>query len=412
MRGHPPSPCSGRGHATTSSSPATAFYPHRPSEGHNEQHAVFAFGSRVRYRVYGRRRCLRRRREPCACDDDDRLHRRVCRPHAAERTGRGTACSCDGDVGLARVATVDRQPRGGRLRHVCRGLAGRIHQSEAAATISGLTCGRSYDVGIDAADAAGNRSGLVRALFSTSPCARDAVAPASRTASESVPRRRPASRCRGPPRLTMRACRPTGSISARRASAARPGRRRSSTVPVRQVVSFGGRRSGRSREQVAHLLDHHVHAALRTHTIRLEKRFDGQQPQYRCRRRARFALEGDGDAYSGRGRVLGVGSGHRDGHVSAVHGTSRSRARRLQARFLSRHATARPRAKRPEFGAGTGIVARVTVVASSSTQTASDTSPPTVPAALRVVSAAPTSLSMSWPLVERQRGSLRLRRVS
>ena len=39
-----------------------------------------------------------------------------------------------------------------------------------AATVSGLQCGRSYQMGIDAADAAGNRSGIAQVTFTTSPC--------------------------------------------------------------------------------------------------------------------------------------------------------------------------------------------------------------------------------------------------
>ena len=143
----------------------------------------------------------------------------------------------------------------------------------------------------------------------------------------------------------MRGCRPTGLyLGSTRIGSATPdddGLRRSH-VPL--VFLLGGRRSGRSREQVAHLLDHHVHAALRTHTIRLEAL--DQQPQYRCRRRRHFALEGDGDAYSGRGRVLGVGSGRRNDTRRHSRHLSISRPATTSSPYVTTR-TARPRAKRP-----------------------------------------------------------------
>jgi chitodextrinase len=43
--------------------------------------------------------------------------------------------------------------------------------SEPTATLGQLECGRSYQMGIDAVDAAGNRSGQATAYFSTQPCA-------------------------------------------------------------------------------------------------------------------------------------------------------------------------------------------------------------------------------------------------
>ena len=49
---------------------------------------------------------------------------------------------------------------------------------------------------------------------------------------------------------------------------------------------------------------------------------------------ARHGLAGDGDACARRGRLLGVGSRHRDGQVGAVRGAVESRAGRLQARVL------------------------------------------------------------------------------
>ena len=52
-------------------------------------------------------------------------------------------------------------------------------------------------------------------------------------------------------------------------------------------------------------------------------------------------------------------------------------------------------AETTETGDGTGIVARVTVVDNSPAPTG-DTAPPTPPEALRVVTAEPTSLSMTW----------------
>jgi chitodextrinase len=52
--------------------------------------------------------------------------------------------------------------------------------SEPSATVPNLECGRSYSVGIDAADAAGNRSAQTTALFSTAACV-DRAAPSAPT---------------------------------------------------------------------------------------------------------------------------------------------------------------------------------------------------------------------------------------
>ena len=42
--------------------------------------------------------------------------------------------------------------------------------SEPSATITNLSCGQTYQIGIDAADAAGNQSARTNAFFSTAPC--------------------------------------------------------------------------------------------------------------------------------------------------------------------------------------------------------------------------------------------------
>ena len=49
--------------------------------------------------------------------------------------------------------------------------------SEPAATLTSLRCATSYEVGIDAVDAAGNRSARVSSYFSTLPCPGDKIAP-------------------------------------------------------------------------------------------------------------------------------------------------------------------------------------------------------------------------------------------
>jgi chitodextrinase len=266
--------------------------------------------------------------------------------------------------------------------------------SEAAATISGLTCGRSYDVGIDAADAAGNRSGLVRALFSTSPCARDAIAPSQ------------------PNRLGIGAATPTSLSLSWAASTDNTG------------VSAYGLYLGSTR----------IGSTTRTTTV-----FDGLT----CGKAYRLgvdAVDGAGNrspissittstqpcaptpsGSNGWTSSLSTGAVVEQGSLWKVTVTPTPDAVEFWAsgRVIATDTSAPFTApldlapgdyklgfchdtdgtttcETTESGAGTGIVARVTVVASSSTQTASDTSPPTVPAALRVVSAAPTSLSMSW----------------
>ena len=91
--------------------------------------------------------------------------------------------------------------------------------SEPAATLTSLSCGRSYEVGVDAVDAAGNRP-PARARTS-----RRRRAPATRprrpspTSWRSARRQRAASRCHGAPRPTTPVSRATGSIVARVGSA-------------------------------------------------------------------------------------------------------------------------------------------------------------------------------------------------
>ena len=115
-------------------------------------------------------------RESLFSENNDRLHLRV---------SRRTPPSLPYGVKLAAATETSVmllwQPSTDNLGVVGYGLyAGGLRvgsTSEAAATVSGLSCGRSYEVGIDAVDAAGNRSGRTSAYFSTSPCPPDRIAP-------------------------------------------------------------------------------------------------------------------------------------------------------------------------------------------------------------------------------------------
>jgi uncharacterized protein YkwD/chitodextrinase len=60
-------------------------------------------------------------------------------------------------------------------------LIGSISGASASVSVSGLQCGRSYTIGVDASDAAGHRSGIASVTFATAACSgsggSDSVAP-------------------------------------------------------------------------------------------------------------------------------------------------------------------------------------------------------------------------------------------
>ena len=53
--------------------------------------------------------------------------------------------------------------------------------SESSATVSNLECGKTYSLGVDAADAAGNRSSRTTVFFATTPCVDKTPPPRRRT---------------------------------------------------------------------------------------------------------------------------------------------------------------------------------------------------------------------------------------
>ena len=118
-------------------------------------------------------------------------------------------------------------------------------------TFSGLTCGTTYQVGVDAFDAARNRSGITSVLAATAPC-RDATAPTA--PANSAPVRLEPDRARessGPSRPTTSA----SPVTASTATGARS-RSRSRTPPglglvCRRGVLGLGRRVRRSGEPLS-----------------------------------------------------------------------------------------------------------------------------------------------------------------
>ena len=127
---------------------------------------VHAAGACLRHGLHGRRGCVRSWRRPLADHLDDGLHLGLPGCDAALGTDRGASGRHDGELGDARVVSLDRRRRGGRVRALRVRAAGRDRRAMRARRSPTLRAGTSYLVAIDAADAAGNRSApgrLVRA---------------------------------------------------------------------------------------------------------------------------------------------------------------------------------------------------------------------------------------------------------
>ena len=141
--------------------------------------------------------------QPLAGHLDDGVHLGVSGYDGPLGPERDAAGGGDGELGDARLVSLDRQRRCGRvralrLRSACRDLERRERDADD------LACGTSYLVAIDAADAAGNRSTQATSYLRTSAC------PSSNQATVDPDRveghggdARPACRSPGLPRRTM-----------------------------------------------------------------------------------------------------------------------------------------------------------------------------------------------------------------
>ena len=99
---------------------------------------------------------------------------------AAECAGWVGGGVCDAVGGDVVVGCVERQCRCGRLSPVCRVVLGSGRRCQTSYAFSGFSCGTSYTLGVDAYDAAGNRSAVSTLIVTTSACA-DTSPPAAPT---------------------------------------------------------------------------------------------------------------------------------------------------------------------------------------------------------------------------------------
>ena len=76
------------------------------------------------------------------------------------------------NVDLGRLERLDRQRRRDRLRRLSNGTTRAAAASSTSYTYSGLACGTSYTLAVDAVDAAGNRSAKSSITASTAACRR------------------------------------------------------------------------------------------------------------------------------------------------------------------------------------------------------------------------------------------------
>jgi chitodextrinase len=265
--------------------------------------------------------------------------------------------------------------------------------SEPAATLSGLSCGRSYDVGIDAVDAAGNRSARTSSYFSTSPCPADKTAPSQ------------------PNNLGVGAATTTSvtlswSASTDNTGVSGYGLYRDSTrvdTTTQTSATFSGLTCGTTYQLGVDAVDAAgnrsavASASAATQPCAPAPTGDGWTSSLKT-----------GDVVP-RGTVWQVTVTPTPDEVE-FWASGRVIATDTSAPFETPlnldpgdyklgfcHTTdGAQKCETTESGEGTGIVARVTIVDASAPAPTGDTSPPSVPGSLRMVTAAPTSLSMAW----------------
>jgi chitodextrinase len=265
--------------------------------------------------------------------------------------------------------------------------------SEAAATLTGLSCGKSYEIGIDAVDAAGNRSARASAYFSTASCPRDQQAPSapgnplvtnatttSLTLSWSASTDNTGVVDYGLYRASTR----VGSTSATTAGFSGLACGTTYQVGVDAVDAAGNRSS------VASVLastqpceqppppDDSWTSSLKT----------GDVVSRGTVWKVTTTPEADEVDFWASGRVIA------EDKAAPFETALDLPAGDYKLGFCHRQATEDWKCETTESGDGTGIVARVTIVENSTAP--SDTTAPSVPGSLRVVSSAATSIDVAW----------------
>src|SRR6185503_18567699 len=264
--------------------------------------------------------------------------------------------------------------------------------SEAAATVSGLTCGRSYEVGIDAADAVGNRSVRTSAFFSTSPCPPDRTAP-SKPNSLGVGTATATS-------ITLSWAPATDNTGVSAYGLYRGSTRIGSTAGTTTV--FDGLTCGTTyqlgvdavdaagnRSAISSMSASTGACAPASSGTWWSSLTTGDVVERGTAWKVTVTPTPDAVEFWASGRVIAT-------DTSAPFETPLDLTPGDYKLGFCHDKDGVTKCETVESGAGTGIVARVTVVDTSSGSTTRDTSAPTMPGSLRVVTAAPTSLSMTW----------------
>jgi chitodextrinase len=264
--------------------------------------------------------------------------------------------------------------------------------SEAAATVSGLTCGRSYEVGIDAADAVGNRSVRTSAFFSTSPCPPDRTAP-SQPNSLGVGTATATS-------ITLSWAPATDNTGVSAYGLYRGSTRIGSTAGTTTV--FDGLTCGTTyqlgvdavdaagnRSAISSMSASTGACAPASSGTWWSSLTTGDVVQRGTAWKVTVTPTPDAVEFWASGRVIAT-------DTSAPFETPLDLTPGDYKLGFCHDKDGVTKCETVESGAGAGIVARVTVVDTSSGSTTRDTSAPTMPGSLRVVTAAPTSLSMTW----------------
>ena len=154
--------------------------PRRHEGRHDHFDLVRLLGTHVRHRLHTRRRGLRRRGQHLDSLDAPAVDDRLSRHAGAERAGEPEADRQHALERHIRLGRLDRQRRRHRLRHLPRRDSNGT-TTATTTTISGLACGTSYTVGVDAADAAANRSARTTLTAATASCPADTQAPTAPT---------------------------------------------------------------------------------------------------------------------------------------------------------------------------------------------------------------------------------------
>ena len=285
--------------------------------------------------------------------------------------------------------------------------------SEPAATLTSLSCGRSYEVGIDAVDAAGNRSARASSYFSTSPCPGDKTAPSQ------------------PNKLAVGAA-TTSSITLSWAASTdntgvtgyglyRGSSRVNSTTQTTGTfsglaaaprINSGSMRSTRP-EPIRGRLRVGVHAAVRVDASGrgvVEQSEDRDVVPRGTVWRVTVTPAPDEVDFWASDRVIAT-------DTSAPFEVPLDLAPGDYKLGFCHRTDGVQKCATTESGDGEGIVARVTVVDSSAPSPTNDTIRPTVPGSLRVVSAGATSVNVAWSAstdntVSRATGSIVARAAS